>query len=121
MSVIDKILNIVRNTACFGEQLPHGAVRFLKTRIQNRVRSLCCRSAGCFDRIQKKRKTRESVFRFLSSGFRKGILPDLPGNQKVISLFLDTRMKISMEVMVSTFRIVASAAAGPSEPRVTWA
>ena len=42
-------------------------------------------------------------------------------NQKVISLFLETRMKISMEEMVSTFRMVARAAAGPSEPRVTWA
>ena len=42
-------------------------------------------------------------------------------DQKEISLFLETRMKISMEVIVSTFRMVASAAAGPSEPRVTCA
>ena len=41
--------------------------------------------------------------------------------QKVMSLFLETRMKMSMEEMVSTFRIVAKAAAGPSEPRVTCA
>ena len=42
-------------------------------------------------------------------------------DQKVMSLLLLTFMKMSMEVMVSTFRIVARAAAGPSEPRVTWA
>ena len=42
-------------------------------------------------------------------------------DQKVMSLLLLTFMKMSMEVMVSTFRIVARAAAGPSEPLVTWA
>ena len=42
-------------------------------------------------------------------------------DQNVISLFLETFMKISMEATVSTFRMVARAAAGPSEPRVTWA
>ena len=66
----------------------------------------------------------EALTLFLFNGKKAGTAPafrDPEADQNEISLFLETRMKISMEVIVSTFRMVASAAAGPSEPRVTCA
>ena len=39
--------------------------------------------------------------------------------QNEMSLFLENRRKTSIEITVSTFRIVAYAAAGPSDPRDT--
>ena len=40
-------------------------------------------------------------------------------SQNEISLFFENFMKMSMDTTVSTFRIVANAAAGPSDPRDT--
>ena len=56
---------------------------------------------------------------------RKALSADMNGqcfrmlSQNEISLFFENFMKMSIDTTVSTFRIVANAAAGPSDPRDT--